>query len=386
MSLSHSPSIVTDGLMMYYDQGNKKSWKGAPTSNEIVAVTWAGDGATQSSFVPESILITDDNLKYNGLETYLYSPGASLNCYLNGADLSTLRTSTDWTFSCYIRRQDGADITALSSYMYFPSTGTGVCTIIPVGNGWHFIYRTISGTLNYLSLVGFTGFAANTKYYLSGAMLSKTSYPVYPVATNSARTNTQSIVDLMSKSTFTANNLTYSSYNTFEFSGTGQHMYYNAPAMNSHTIEFVIFNPGTQSDTYPTIHQQYPQQTTYGYTWIYISGNSTTLTYQFATTTTNSVYFASAVPFGVYTHITFVADYTTQTITMYKNGQISSTQAATGIKAIPASTAYIGNYQGTANTEYDLVGKLPIYKVYNIALTAGQVSQNFNALRGRFGI
>ena len=34
MGLAHSPSIVTDGLVFYYDQANtKKSWKGAPSDN-----------------------------------------------------------------------------------------------------------------------------------------------------------------------------------------------------------------------------------------------------------------------------------------------------------------------------------------------------------------
>ncbi len=38
MSLSHSPKIVTSGLVFAYDMGNgKKSWKGAPTTNLITA-------------------------------------------------------------------------------------------------------------------------------------------------------------------------------------------------------------------------------------------------------------------------------------------------------------------------------------------------------------
>ena len=40
MSLTHSPKIVTDGLVMYYDMSNtKKSWKGYPTTNQFTLPT-----------------------------------------------------------------------------------------------------------------------------------------------------------------------------------------------------------------------------------------------------------------------------------------------------------------------------------------------------------
>lgn len=376
MSLSHSPSIVTDELMMYYDQGNKKSWKGAPATNEIVAVTWAGDGATQSSFVPESILITDDNFKYNGLETYLYSPRTSLNGYLNGSDLNFSSTSTDWTFSCYIRREDGANITAMSSYMYFPTTGTGTCTIVPVGNGWHFIYRTISGALNYLGLIGFTGFAANTKYYLSGAMLSKTSYPVYPVATNSARTNTQSIIDLTKNSTITANSLTYNSDGNFSFNGSN-----NAISIPTITpTSGVTFNAWIYIDganaNYGAIFSNWGT-----------GGNAYFINTQNGVSTSIQVYFSgslrftiTSLPLNTYMMLTITNNGTTAV------GYINGIQQASAVSTLISATNISSIGYDISRNNFPFKGIISIAQIYNRFLSSDEIQQNFQSLRGRYGV
>lgn len=53
MSLKHSPSVVTDGLVMYYDMSNtQKSWKGRPVTNQFTLPTAAvnGFGVQNSTF------------------------------------------------------------------------------------------------------------------------------------------------------------------------------------------------------------------------------------------------------------------------------------------------------------------------------------------------
>ena len=73
----------------------------------------------------------------------------------------------------------------------------------------------------------------------------------------------------------------------------------------------------------------------------------------------------------------------TGTKIVYKDGvQINSRSYAT--KASPtANQTFIGKANG--DTFY-LDGKIYSVKIYNRALTASEVQQNFNALRGRFGI
>lgn len=84
-------------------------------------------------------------------------------------------------------------------------------------------------------------------------------------------------------------------------------------------------------------------------------------------------------------HTVGVLNLTAGTITTYVNGIVDRTVSGlTG--SVTAATAYsvqIGAFSGGG---YSFDGRIAITRLYNIALTATQVSQNFNALRGRFGI
>ena len=57
-----------------------------------------------------------------------------------------------------------------------------------------------------------------------------------------------------------------------------------------------------------------------------------------------------------------------------------------GLTANPENTeVYIGARPAGGGSGY-FAGEIPIVKIYNRVLTAAEVEQNFNALRGRFGI
>ena len=71
------------------------------------------------------------------------------------------------------------------------------------------------------------------------------------------------------------------------------------------------------------------------------------------------------------------------TSTMYVNGQ-SITSSSGDTHNISSTTLYIGRYGGGTGYEHD--GRMSNFKIYNKALTASEIQQNFNALRGRFSI
>jgi hypothetical protein len=124
----------------------------------------------------------DTSLWYNDYPTVLWTPGTSLNCYLNGtSDIPDDVLSTDWTFSCYIKAQDGGTLGTsnndLGVYIYHPSTGSATGTTVDVGNGWYRVFRSVSGSSNYVGLAGFSGLRAGVRFYLSGAQLEKKTYP-----------------------------------------------------------------------------------------------------------------------------------------------------------------------------------------------------------------
>ena len=197
MGTSAGPSLQGIGrggdsnLVLEMDAHDAKCYPGEPTNNYIkhtadgIPVSWGGDGSNQSIGAKGAVDITDNNLKYNGYPTILWTPGDSYNSYLTSLSIDQTALSTVWTFSCYVKAQDGGTLrtsdNSLFVYFYrgtasYPSdSGTG--TITDVGGGWHRVHLSVSGTSNYAGLIGFSSFRAETKFYLSGAQLEKKTYP-----------------------------------------------------------------------------------------------------------------------------------------------------------------------------------------------------------------
>ena len=71
------------------------------------------------------------------------------------------------------------------------------------------------------------------------------------------------------------------------------------------------------------------------------------------------------------------------TSSMYVNGAFV-TSASGDTHNISSSTLYIGRYGGGTGYEHD--GRMSNFKIYNKALTAAEVLQNYNATKGRFGL
>jgi hypothetical protein len=69
-------------------------------------------------------------------------------------------------------------------------------------------------------------------------------------------------------------------------------------------------------------------------------------------------------------------------VRIYINGNLESTNARTG--TITAGAKNIGSSSGGGSEYFN--GTISDVKFYNRALSATEVQQNFNALRGRYGI
>lgn len=78
-----------------------------------------------------------------------------------------------------------------------------------------------------------------------------------------------------------------------------------------------------------------------------------------------------------------VGTYDGSSMKIYVNGVLKNTRAQTGTLATNSVTAKIGTFQGT---NYNLTGRISNISIYNKPLIASEIQQNFNALRGRFGI
>ena len=82
-----------------------------------------------------------------------------------------------------------------------------------------------------------------------------------------------------------------------------------------------------------------------------------------------------------------VGTYTSGNRRLYINGVLVNSDTQSGTIATNAGGMSIGAYGGyTGGKSYFYNGNESICRVYNRALSAAEVSQNFNALRGRYGI
>ena len=88
-------------------------------------------------------------------------------------------------------------------------------------------------------------------------------------------------------------------------------------------------------------------------------------------------------------HVVYTTEYTdpSTVIRLYINGELNTSSTFTGqIDTSHLSTTpfQIGNYN--TNTNYSFYGKISSVKLYNIALSATDVINNYNATKGRFGL
>jgi hypothetical protein len=176
---------------------------------------------------------------------------------------------------------------------------------------------------------------------------------------------------------------------------------FNTPTYNTSNNGYIYFD-GT--DEYATV----PSNSGWAFSgngtieqWVYVVGNSggndrfwcvnnnTSSLDAYLNGATYNVYFhgnavgtTTTIPQNAWVH--FVVTYTSGTIKVYFNTiEQGLTGTTTGYNITNNGTLYIGRY---ITAPYELNGRIASMKIYNRALTAAEIQQNFNALRSRFSI
>lgn len=87
------------------------------------------------------------------------------------------------------------------------------------------------------------------------------------------------------------------------------------------------------------------------------------------------------IPYGTWGNL--CVSYNGSNVSIYRNGVFEGSQASTGTADF-SSGFMLGNWNGGGG--YMFNGSISVVNVYNRALSATDVQQNFNALRSRYGI
>jgi len=78
-----------------------------------------------------------------------------------------------------------------------------------------------------------------------------------------------------------------------------------------------------------------------------------------------------------------VGSYDGSAMRIYVNGVLKNARSQAGTLGTNSETAKIGTYQGT---NYNLTGRIANVSIYNKTLSSTEILQNYNALKGRYGL
>ena len=386
MTCSVGPKVTTSGLVFEYDMSNtKKSFKGAPSVN-LFTGTESLAGEIDGFGGVSALDIAMPSIGPNGQGTYYARKSTS--GYATWSIQASLTENVTYTYSVDVKTltATGVNIRRNEPGVYQQGSTYGVT--VPA-NTWTRVSWTYtvsagkSGTQCVGVQVGNLG-GGNEGIWLANAKLEVGSYATpYNYGT---RSTTQALLDVTGLNTITATSLTYASDNTFSFGTTSSAAITGVlPTLNQDVTLVAIVNQLTASGPHQTAICT-DKNYCYGVKLMSSYHGSIAAWVADSVASTNKLTLVTGpdIQNAGYKMIALTRT-TAGVVNLYLNGilQNSSSAADTGNTAV-AGTSWIGMEYHSIS--YGFNGKIPYTAAYNRALTSDEVLQNFNALRGRYGI
>jgi hypothetical protein len=416
MALAQSPKIVTDGLVLYWDQNNIKSYNGPAIQNlaktltsnygavPSIATGRSYSGGTESVVIPQigptTSFFTDIQNNYTSFTPNSADCCPSPHTYGNGI---TVSPSTLYTYAIVYKVLSGY---TNSNYMYryeFTANGGTLVTEggvhsdsnrIHLGDGWYWAWGTFTtgAATNWIGYMGSFYYRysdKNDRLSIARVLIAQGNHtglhPIYWPTANTTRSSTQVLNDLTNRNTITATSLAYASNGAFSFNGTASEVTASQTGTQLSIGTDLTLSLFTRRAASPTNALQ--GQVGFG------SGGSISIK-----NSTN--YFADVISAASTRYIVLMT--TTGNMTPYENVWVNLCVTVNGLivntylNGVLVTTQTMDNNMKTIATEtfgvgtgygyFRLQGDVSNVNVYNRALTAQEVLQNFNALRGRYGI
>jgi len=386
MSLHHNPRIVTDGLVFAYDMNNAaKSFKGKPTTNLFdnpvfatgTRAPWSyqttanGDNSIDTSFTYEG---------FNTAKIVRTSTGGEANYWVNSSSVVSgdINPNTEYTFSAYAYATV-ANQAALFSYFGTQSSGFAYH---PGGGKWVRLAHTFTSrsTSPYVQLRMWSDtITLNTPVYFTKLQLEEGSFATPWV--NGTRSNTQALLDMSkSKNTVTASSLTYNSDGTFEFDGTSDYISVSNSSSLNPSINTLICWAKSNTSTWNGTGFLMSKRNVFV---MHPNGGAKSVSYYYHLNNSWQAQFITSSDITVWNM--YACSWDGTNINAYLNGELINSGTKTGpLNTSDTGPIEIGRDDGIATRVFN--GHIPFSLIYNRALTAAEIKQNFNATRGRFGI
>jgi hypothetical protein len=400
MSLALSPSIVTNGLVLNIDTQNIKSYKGPAIQNLLtqlvpdgvsVSTGYSVSGGSEVVDVPQlgPTTVTTAIVQNNYTA---FVPNSSNCCprIMNYGSNITVSPSTLYTYGI-VYKIDSGYTGPNFMYHYEYNGGTYVTELgvhttanrIYLGNGWWWAWGTFTTQPTTTTIINAGAWyyqysQYNDKFSVAKVLLTigdKTQlHPKYWPVVNTSLTNTANVVDMTGTVPAISTSLTYSnagvpsfvggSSNNINLGNTAATQFpYNAPWSFQMAVNITDAGngPGIMVKGAASASGVLLFYTTGSLYWKHNNSQVIGLTYTVGQT------------------FIITVSYNGSLVSIYKNGVLTATSPAM-VSTETASNLMLG--QG------DSPGTSTIYSFmkYNRALSATEVAQNFNALRGRFSL
>lgn len=404
MAHHRGPKTITEDLIFHYDTGNGKSFAGEPTTNIFTSYGSSGYGDVSNNGVSFDVNGTGTFIRMGYGQTfgdytiqpndvvYKYDLGGN-GCHYHGNDVSIPSGSyATFSFDYYIS-PDTTNLgsvngmlavfeQALGGSVTLPNTIKGVWQSVSFTSG-----PTSGGNLRSLLYPGHCGLRlADSGYILFKNPQVELKNHKTPFV-NSTRSNTQALLDLSKKSAMTVANASFDSNAMLNFDGTNDYIQLTTFPQPTNYITCEAWINPQNTVTTGTIRGGAISSTNSMYLGIIDStdgGVTNSMHWAVQTSTGARPYnWNGQIPRNQWSHL--VGTYNGSVSRAYLNGVEIWNASLTG--TIPSATYYIGTYGGTiVDGVHNFNGYIPVAKIYNRALTAEQVLQNFNASKRRFGL
>jgi hypothetical protein len=378
MSASANPDIVTDGLVFMYDTDDGKSYKGEPTTN-VVANPLPTNGWSVSQ--AQGSTLTRTYLTEDGIPFMRFSD------VTNGSDYPRITNSVfansatiTGTFSTSLEVKGTAG--AVLRLRIYENGSTKITNSITLTSEWtRYTFDNQSTGFN-LNQPYFNPATSDAIYDIRNIQVEAKSHSTPFV--NGTRSATQGLIDRTGTSTIDISNASFDSNAQMTFDGTDDYIEVlntNLPAPSTNLTMECVF----QRVSGRTIINYGPSgfNTAKYYGFECLGSNpalrsnintSSGLTQIIGTTVINP----NTKYYGAMT-------YDGSSVKLYVNGELEASASKSG-SILNSSTPSLNiGRKNSGNGEY-INGEIPIVKLYNKALTAAEVLQNYNATKSRFNL
>ena len=385
-----SPYVDNTGLVFAYDLANvNRSYLGEPATNLAVSTwsSWGVDASGYSTVGTRTILspyhVRIDDISSNTRQSFAFYSG--------------FNASTTYNFSVKFKKITGAPTLRFQIYSYVSGNFTNVAfpTTVQLGltdkEGWQ------TASYSYTSAAGSTGLfwyiqdgddytAYTHSFELKEIQLEVNSHATpFVVGTRSV---TQGLKDLTGNSTIDLTNVSFDANAQMTFDGSDDRILTseNITLNGSQTFEVITtISGGPQSPAGIISNHDYANTSNFGLNHISSNRIGISIGYTDNTREYDSKYTTYAATIGTPFHLVMTFDQPSNTVKLYVNGALDSTFVLTKTVKFTNRPIVLGRWDYQYNYYY-FNGKVPVAKVYNRALPASEIQQNFNAIKGRYGL